>query len=396
MLYRGSLAAGALAALALPSASSATLLYVTSYAGTVTTLNLTVTSPSAASLQSIATSTECGAQPSWLTLVGPNLYCLDESWGQLNGSLISFTTSPTTGKLTLLDKATTIGGPVSAVVYGQGGAGLAIADYAEAGINTFNIANPADLQPVQANAWVLPQKGPNPDRQEKPHPHQAILDPTGKFLLVPDLGFDRVHVFSLDQVTLKQTELAPLLSPPGSGPRHGVFVKAGEKTLFYVITELSNQIIGYSVTYKADNTLGFTQVYISGTHGPEPVPAGAAGGEIALSPDSKFITVSSRNEASLKIPNFDKTNSTQLASDPLITFSINYDTGALTLVQKFPAGGLVPRHFSFNKAGTLVASAAQKDGRLAIISRDVSTGVLKEYVANIAIVGEVNCAIFAE
>jgi len=127
MLYRVSHAAGALAVLALPSLSSATLLYVTSYAGTVTTLNLTTSSPrNPASLQSIATSTECGPQPSWLTLVGPNLYCLDEAWGQLNGSVSSF--KVTDGKLTFLDKATTIGGPVSAIVYGEGGRGLAIAD----------------------------------------------------------------------------------------------------------------------------------------------------------------------------------------------------------------------------------------------------------------------------
>ena len=127
MLYRVSHAAGALAVLALPGLSSATLLYVTSYAGTVTTLNLTISNAcNAASLQSIATSTECGPQPSWLTLVGSNQYCLDEAWGQLNGTVSSF--KVTDGKLTFLDKATTIGGPVSSVVYGDGGRGLAIAD----------------------------------------------------------------------------------------------------------------------------------------------------------------------------------------------------------------------------------------------------------------------------
>lgn len=62
----------------------------------------------------------------------------------------------------------------------------------------------------------------------------------------------------------------------------------------------------------------------------------------------------------------------------------------------FPAGGMIPRHFSLNRDGTLVASAAQRDGRVALISRDPVTGVLKEYVANIAIPGEVNCAIFDE
>lgn len=155
---------------------------------------------------------------------------------------------------------------------------------AESGFNTYNIANPADIQPIQADSWVLPEPGPKPDRQEKPHPHQAILDPTGKFLLVPDLGFDRVHIFLVDQATLRHTEQAPLLAPPGSGPRHGVFVRAGPKTLFYVIAELSNQIFGYNVTYKDEETLGFEQIWTSTTHGLDyTVPAGASGGEIAVS-----------------------------------------------------------------------------------------------------------------
>lgn len=126
MLYRVSPAVGAIGVLALPILSSATLLYVSSYAGTVTTLDLTISSPSAGSLQSVATSIECGAQPSWLTLVGSNLYCVDEAFGQNNGSLVSF--KVTEGRLSILNKVTTIGGPVSSVVYGESGRGLAVAD----------------------------------------------------------------------------------------------------------------------------------------------------------------------------------------------------------------------------------------------------------------------------
>ncbi|KAM7217566.1 Lactonase, 7-bladed beta-propeller domain containing protein [Rhypophila decipiens] len=402
MRYRVSHAVGALA---LPSLSSATLLYVTSYTGTgpsavpgaLTTLNLTISGYSAGSLQSIATSTECGAYPSWLTLVGSNLYCLDEAWNApANGSLVSF--QITDGKLSLLDKATTIGGPVSSVAYGADGHGLAVADYGASGFNTFNIANPADIVPIQASVWDLPQdqKDRNSARQKSPHPHQAILDPTGQFVLVPDLGLDRVHVFAVDRNNLKYTEQYPLLINPGSGPRHGVFVVAGTKILFYVIAEISNQIFGYDVLYMADGTLIFEQVWTSSTHGLNgTVPAGATGGEIAVSPDNKFLMVSSRGEASLSINNWDVTNSAKLPSDPLITFKIDFETGALDPVQTFAAGGLIPRHFSINKDGTLVASAAQGDGRVAIISRDPASGVLKEYVANIAI-ANVNFAIFAE
>ncbi|KAK3688517.1 Lactonase, 7-bladed beta-propeller-domain-containing protein [Podospora appendiculata] len=407
MLYRGSLAAGVLA-LTLPSVYAApsaprhtksSLLYVTSYEGDLTTLNFTASThgASSASLQSAATTTACGKYPSWLTKAGSTLYCLDEAWGSNNGSLVSFSISKD-GALTKLSSVGTIGGPVSSVVYGEGGRGLAVADYGGSGFNTYNIANPSNIVPVQGDVFVLPHVGVNPDRQEAPHPHQAILDPTGKFLFAPDLGSDLIHIFTFDPVTLKYSPAAPLVVAPGSGPRHITFLTLkGGKTVLYLITELSNSIVGYNVNYKADGTLSFDQFYIGGTHGPsEAVPAGAGGGEILISPDNKFLTVSSRHEGSLTINNFDKTNSTKIPSDPLITFAIDQKNGNLTWVQKFAAGGMTPRHFSFNQDGTLLAAGLQDDARVVVISRDPATGILREFAAALHVPGMPNFVIFSE
>ncbi|KAK3390956.1 Lactonase, 7-bladed beta-propeller-domain-containing protein [Podospora didyma] len=381
--------------LALFSASSATLLLATSYAGTLTTLNLTLTG-TRGSLQTLTTSTECGTQPSWLTLAGGVLYCVDESFGKKNGTLASFTVSDD-GTLALLQKVGTITGPVNTVVYGNAGRGLAVAEYSGAGLNTFNVANPREIAPVQADTFVLPHPGVNPARQESPHPHQATLDPTGRFLLVPDLGSDLIRIFALDLTNLGYTAVAPLVVAPGSGPRHAAFLVSRNQVFLYVISELANTITGYKVSYYAAG-LGFSQFYISSTHGEgQPPPAsGASAGEITLSPDSKFLTISSRGESTLSIPNFDATNSTELPSDPLVTFSIDKETGVLTHLQTFAAGGLIPRHFSFNKAGTLVAVALQGSSRVVIISRDLGTGLFIDYVATADIAGEVNNIIFNE
>ena len=104
-----------------------TLLYVSSYAGTITTLNLTQ-SPDGTTLTLVATSDGCSPNPSWLTLDSTNarLYCLDEGLDTLNGTLSSFEIQRS-GALARLDKVETINGPVSAVVYGDGGRGLALA-----------------------------------------------------------------------------------------------------------------------------------------------------------------------------------------------------------------------------------------------------------------------------
>ncbi len=110
--------------LAATPAVSGSLVFVSSYAGTVTTLNLT-----GSSLTTVTSSTQCGANPSWLATDSAKrvLYCLDEGWGQANGSLTSFKIAAD-GSVAPITKVKTLGGPVSSVFYGTGGRGIALAD----------------------------------------------------------------------------------------------------------------------------------------------------------------------------------------------------------------------------------------------------------------------------
>lgn len=119
--------AGGTVALAAPDAiPRATLLYAASYSGTITTLNFTAGSDGTASLKAIASSADCAPNPSWLTLAGPVLYCADEGLKTPNGTMTSLQTSRD-GILTKLGSMKTLSGPVSSVVYGSGGRGLAVA-----------------------------------------------------------------------------------------------------------------------------------------------------------------------------------------------------------------------------------------------------------------------------
>ncbi len=110
--------------------------------------------------------------------------------------------------------------------------------------------------------------------------------------------------------------------------------------------------------------------------------------------------VSSRDDKSFAIP---KPAGVEPAGDPemvnsdsLVTFAIDPLTGNLAFLQKFPAGGMIPRHFSFNEAGTMVAVALQRDSRVVVIMRDVATGQLLQNVATVDIAGDVTSVIFSE
>lgn len=139
---------------------------------------------------------------------------------------------------------------------------------------------------VQTETFTLDQPGPNPIRQNAPHPHEVHIDPTGQYLLAPDLGADLVRIYALDSETLERTAVAPLVSAPGTGPRHGVFLVTEKKTFYFLVTELGNTITTYDVEYNQNTSLSFHEVFTTTSHGGAEVPAGATAAEITLSVSS--------------------------------------------------------------------------------------------------------------
>ena len=79
----------------------------------------------------------------------------------------------------------------------------------------------------------------------------SITDPTGRFILVADLGMDQVLVYRLDTNAGKLIahEFPVISAPAGTGPRHMAFHPNGR--WFYVVNELSSSVSVYA--YTAEN-----------------------------------------------------------------------------------------------------------------------------------------------
>ncbi|MDR1512845.1 MAG: lactonase family protein [Propionibacteriaceae bacterium] len=94
-------------------------------------------------------------------------------------------------------------------------------------------SDPSDVvQHVGASAAVA-------DRQEAPHPHQALWDRAAALVWVCDLGQDRVVGYRLRSGQLSQA--AELAVPPGFGPRHVAFHPSlGAMAL---VGELANEVM---------------------------------------------------------------------------------------------------------------------------------------------------------
>lgn len=133
-----------------------------------------------------------------------------------------------------------------------------------------------------------PPGGTDPTKPVVPLIHQVVVDPTGSFLLAPNLSGDEVHVFGLneDGMLVDPNGQPKLLLPAGSGPRHLAFYqpegKTG-KTYMYVVMEKMNMLHGYDVTYSK-GTMQFQDqpIYMSTIFGGNHLPAGSAAAEILV------------------------------------------------------------------------------------------------------------------
>ncbi|KAI6785297.1 6-phosphogluconolactonase-like protein [Emericellopsis cladophorae] len=384
----------ALAVLLLAGQASATYLYVASYSGFVSTLNLTETE-SGTDLDIIAQDNNCGAIPSWLTLKDDGtLICVDEGWRTWPDGTTAIYSTNDDGSLSLLSAVNDVlVGSVSTVVYGDDNSHFAIAHYAGSGISAWDIADPSAPSMIQQELYEIEQPGADPERQEAAHPHQVITDPTGKYVLAPDLGADIVRVYSIaSDATLEPDE--PLEVPAGSGPRHAAFAVIDNATYLYILNELANTILAYTVTYT-DRGMSFDEIYRSSIYGEDgQVPEGVTSAEIFVTPDQKNVILSSRMDKSFEIPAFGGDGS--VSSDTLANFAIDQCTGVPELVQTVPAGGIQPRQFSTNAEGSRVAVGLQRDSRVVIIERDVETGMLGDSVAWLDVEGELVSVIWNE
>ncbi|KAL8660067.1 MAG: hypothetical protein Q9202_006833 [Teloschistes flavicans] len=437
--------------------ATATKLYVSSYTGTITTLNLTQTGNSSYDLVHLDTTRGCGDNATWLELdlKHRNLFCLDEGILTGNGSLTSFKINHDhkNDSLTPVTHITIPNAPVnSALLHGHNGTQLlAVAHYAWA-LTTYKV-DPltAALTPSQSFNFTQAKPGPRADRQAAPHPHQVLLDPTHRYLIVPDLGADLLRIFHFNKSSLQISERPSVPVTPGSGPRHGTFNVinminnppppdnlGGTKSIihYYLVSELASTLSSYALTYLPHNAgLNLTLLSSQPATGPSSpsnntVFSGNAPAEVHLAfthnpthknnegfdrdaACSQQLIVSNRNATFYPdIANPDKTNATHIASDTLATFALpplpalpalltpntTGDPAPPPAFQRLsPAGGSFPRQFSLNKAGDRVAVGLQNSARVVVFGRDVASGeVGGEAVADYEAVGQVTSVVWEE
>jgi 6-phosphogluconolactonase len=211
-------------------------------------------------------------------------------------------------------------------------------------------------------------KGPNLDRQEGPHVHQAVLTPDGEHVLVCDLGTDQVARHRLGDSLI---DLLPdTVATVGSGtlPRHLVFSPNGQ--YFHVVHEQANTITTHAYGDAGMSRIGEVSMLPPGFGGASSAAA------IRLHPNGRFLYASNRGH------------------DSIAAFELIENESALRPVGIVATRGKAPRDFAIDPAGRWLVAANQDSHTLTVFTINADTGELTP-VGDVFETGSPVCVLFA-
>src|SRR5262252_8233196 len=193
----------------------------------------------------------------------------------------AFALDPATGQAKLLNRAASGGKNGVRQAVDPSGKFLVVANYASGSVAVLPIAPDGSLKDQHQVVQLPGEPGPHKVEQTSSHPHDTVFDPSGRFVLVPDKGLDRIFVFRFDSATgrLTPTEQGSVKSRPGAGPRHLAFHP--KLPIVWVLNELDSTI----ATYRFDAESGaLTALQVMSTLASKFTGYGTAA-EIAVRPD---------------------------------------------------------------------------------------------------------------
>jgi len=290
-----------------------------------------------------------------------------------HNSVTAFTVNQSDFSLTLLNSQSSQGRGNCHVQVSPKGDYLFAANYS---------SGHATALPLEADGRVAPASsvvrgegsGPVESRQKGPHAHQVMMDPEGKFLLVPDLGTDKVMNYILDA---KSGELTPnpdqpwLSMEPGSGPRHLVFHPSGE--FVFILSELNSTI----TACRFNSTTGVLSIINSASIVKDDFTGAKQAAAIRIHPNGKYLYASNRDDVS---------------SVAVLGIDEQGEINRLQVVDNVPYW---PRDFNITPDGNHLLVAGGRANEIGLYIVDPATGLLTGTETKVNLPGPI-CTEFIE
>jgi 6-phosphogluconolactonase len=290
--------------------------------------------------------------------VHPNnrfLYAVNETAGfeGKDGSISAFSINPKNGMLTFLNKVSSMGKNPCHLTVDNSGEWLIAANYSSGSVSIFSLKEDGRL----GSASMFMQHsgfGKDPRRQKGPHAHSVDLSPDSRFLLVSDLGLDKVMIYRFDSVkgTLAANNPPFAKVSPGAGPRHLSFHPNGR--FVYQINELNSTLTAFAY----DRERGSLREIETLSTLPQGFSGSNTAAEIKVHPDGTFIYGSNRGH------------------DSIAVFAIKGEKSLVEPVGHVSTQGRTPRHFAIDPTGNYLFAANQDSGEIVVFRINRTTGML--------------------
>ena len=284
-------------------------------------------------------------------------YCVSEAYGEgeLDGpALVALRSDAELTKLEVINRQSAGGQGPCYVSTDAAGQYAFVANYGDGTVSMFPLGEDGSLQPASHTVRHT-GSSVNPKRQKEPHAHCAVVDPSDQWLLCCDLGIDRVMIYRIDRDANRLVESSqPLMTPPGTGPRHLAFHPSLPK--FYVIHELASSIA--VANWDAQSGRGEIVQLVSTV--PDDAPQDNSTAEILVHPSGELVFGSNRGH------------------DSIASYRVDSQKGTLQLVGWCSTGGSTPRNFRVDPSGNYVLAANQNSDSVVVLRIDRESGKLEQ------------------
>jgi 6-phosphogluconolactonase (cycloisomerase 2 family) len=266
----------------------------------------------------------------------------------------AFALDPATGHATLINRAATGGTNGVRQALDRAGRFMVVANYASGTVAVMAIGADGALKDQHQLVKLEGERGPHRTQQTGSLPHDVVFDPTGRHVLVPDKGLDRVFAFRFDAVAgrLAPTAQGSVGTRPGAGPRHLAFHP--KLPIVWVLNELDSTVS----TYRWDGATGALAPLQVITTLPTDFTAYSTTAEIAVTGDGRFVYCSNRGHDSVTI------------------FAADTDSGLLAHAGWESTRGASPRFICLDPAGRFLYAANEQGDTIVTFRVDAATGRL--------------------
>lgn len=212
--------------------------------------------------------------------------------------------------------------------------------------------------------------GPHRVEQKQAKPHYNPFDPSGRFVVVPDKGLDRVFTYRFDQGRLTPAAEPFAVTRETAGPRHLSFHP--KLPFAYAVNELDSTVTAYRFNPDTGALAPFQILSAL----PETYTGNSRASEIQVDAQGRFLYASNRGY------------------DSIAVFSIDPSSGALKFVEAEPTQGKTPRFFSLSPDGRFMFALNEDSDTIVTLAVDPRSGALKATGAQVSS-GSPVCMVFS-